>query len=187
MKASDFLLHILSGLGVVLFAWLARRPARYDAIEEAKVLHYGWIFRGLVCLACLLGVTIGLCGLLIDRAHREGAVVFALFTLGCGAVAAYAIPEVTRVRVLLTDRSITSLSPWRLPLTIAWEDVVRVTYTGFVGWFVITGNGGETIRVPACLRGIISLAEEVRERLSPAVYEKAESGFRFHGLSRGSR
>ncbi len=36
---------------------------------------------------------------------------------------AYAIPEVTRVRILLTERSITALSPWRLPRTIAWEDV----------------------------------------------------------------
>ncbi len=56
-----------------------------------------------------------------------------------------------------------------------------------MGWFVVRGTGGETIRVPACLRGIISLAEEVRERLDPMVYEKAEFGFRFHGLSGGSR
>ncbi len=71
MQASDFLLHIGIGLGTILFAWLARRPARYDAVEEARVLHYGWIFRAVVCVACLLGVTIGLSGLLISTGRPQ--------------------------------------------------------------------------------------------------------------------
>lgn len=183
MKAGDFLIHVLFGLGVLLFAWLARRPARHDPIEEARILHYGWIFRAVAYVGCLSGLTLGLCALTIGRAGiGDAAGVVALFTLGFGGMAAYAIPEVTWVRILLSDRSITARSPWRLPTMVAWEDVERVRYSALVGWFVITGTEGETIRVPACLRGVATLAEEVRARLAPAVYAKAERGFAFHGL-----
>jgi hypothetical protein len=186
MKAGDFLLHFLLATGTALLVGLARRPARYDPFEDANVLHYGWIFRVVGCAGCLFGLTIGLAGLPSGRraVDADTAVVFTLFTIGCAAVTAYAIPELTCLRILLTDRSITARSPWRLPRTIDWEDVSRVSYCSFLGWFVITGAEGETIRVPACLRGIAILADEVRGRLAPAVYAKAERGFAFHGLSR---
>lgn len=175
--------HVLTALSIGLLVWLARRPARIDPFDDTRVLAYPWAVRVVGWLGLLMAVGVCILAFGVEGvANARQAVIVVLFTLGFGSMGACLILDSTYTRVLLSDRSITALVPWRNPRTIAWEDVVRVRYSGAGSWFVIEGREGEKIRVSAFLTGIGTFAREIRARLPCSVYEEAQSGFATHHL-----
>jgi hypothetical protein len=183
MKFGDVALHVVLCLTTALGWWLATRPARVDPFDGAQILAYNWVFRVFAWLGLLLGVGAGLLGFLVEGVANAGAaVILALFVLGYGGLALYAILDFTCTRIYLTDRSITSHVLWRTPRTIAWDDVVVVHYSGVARWFVLEGREGETIRASAYLTGIGALAQEIRSRVPNGIYEKAVPGFAVHNI-----
>ena len=165
--------HLL--LAVILR--LIRKDARLDPMSGEMVLDYGWIMRGLGLLGTGFPVALALALFVVEGPGNRDSNRIIVGLLAFGFLTAFLIVETFGVSIRISDQSIVAHSAWRLPRTIAWDDVVRVNYSHVMAWFVVVGSDGTKIRASLFLSGIGTLVSEINSRLAPPVFEKARAGF----------
>ena len=156
---------------------LIRKDARLDPMSGEMVLDYGWIMRGLGLLGTGFPAALALALLVVEGPGNRDNNRIIVGLLAFGIFEAILIVETFGVSIRMSDQSIVAYSAWRLPRTIAWDDVLSVSYSHAMYWFVVIGSDGTKIRASLFLSGIGTLVSEINFRLPPPVFEKARAGF----------
>lgn len=174
--AIDVSHHIGEGIGVfltaALMAWIhhrARRPVPSDPFSGEKILKFGGIYGSLALFSILLS-GIGTFAALYYSYHDPQIGVAEIVFL-CGSTLAYLLLSLYMIslwlghRIVLGDQGITRHSPWRLPLTIQWNEVERISLSKGGGSFLVFGKDGQKIKISNELNGFGDFASEIRRRL----------------------
>lgn len=147
----------------LVFAFLGPKPTYASAIV---VMRYGRALR-FIAILFALAPPIGLAALMWYLPWRNSQMIAiaggTFFVIGilCGLL----LVEVSRVQIIVTEESITRMSPWTGTCTMKWSEIENVRYADVNRWFVITGGIG-VIRVSRYLGGLRELAETLRRKVS---------------------
>jgi hypothetical protein len=149
------------------------KPATIDPVSGASVLMFCWPLQAVGCAALIISAA-ALWALLFDNVGRNPANL--ILAIECGMVAAAAlwlIAQATWGRIVIDGHSITSHSPFRSPRTLAWDDVVGVSYSSWRECFVVRAKDDERIWVSVRLTGVIEFVETVETRVPTALEASA--------------
>jgi len=77
----------------------------------------------------------------------------------------YGLLEIFLTRLIVSDQSIISFSPWRGRREFRWDEIESVSYSAKVGGLTLKGPDGKKIRASVYLAGSGQLTEELRRRV----------------------
>ena len=141
-----------------------KRTARYPT----QVRTLGWVVLAIYATGSAYYLTV------VDP---ESRVLMASIAGLAMLLVLYIVLDFQGSSVTWTERSITSVAPWRSPLTIEWRDVSNVRFDEARGTLEIESYTGTKIRLQKLMAGIPALRAELRSRAvtrgSPSVKPSA--------------
>jgi hypothetical protein len=170
-EARLIFLVLAAGMFAVWLVVALRRRKLPPAVNVIGALHYGRWLRlfGLIVALSIPGLMAYVVWYFrwVDISHLiiAGVSLFAMSVLG-GVL----LLEAERVRLLITDKGLIGISPWRRKREVLWQEVDSVTYSPLNRWFVITGPGRRKIRASRSLVGIENLLKAVKANVPPPRY-----------------
>lgn len=171
---------LTAGLTALLLGAFARHALREPEVVGGTVtLRYLRALRivlwvGLVLFAALsVGV---LWPFLAGNTTEKDARTLAL-GLPVGLVLGAGCAAELRVALELDLEGIRGRTAFRGRRAIAWADVTAVKWSPSNHWFVVVDRRGEKIRVSRFLRGHTALLSLLREKVAPAIWEKAVAAY----------
>lgn len=170
---------ILTTIVIAYLAQIGRRPARIDPLTNARVLLYSRTLRFFVAFNFLI-FSACVFGSLVSGLPPVKMILATSFMGACAFWFGLMLVETWGIRVEFTDRSITGHSPWHLPRTIEWMDVIEVRYSQFWDGFLIRGGCGETIHASRFLVGVGEFASAMRSQIRPQICGEAMRKFHQH-------
>ena len=157
-----------------------RADASLDPTRKAIVMRYSVVYR-VVGLILLIIPVAAIISLVFEPAKEKemgellaagiAAVVFSILS-------GFILLETTCKNILVSKQGIESISPWRAPRYIAWDDVTRVRSLNNAYLFVIHADDGTKIAISLYFAGLAEFAATLKQRLPPASYTEAQRGIR---------
>ena len=167
----------------IAFYIAARARPKSDPVTGLRVVEYPMVIKALgwatmIAFGGLVFLIVRSAGL--TRAPPSVVVLFGVMLI----VSACMVLEFSATRTAWTEHEIVSSSPWTGEKRVLWTDIVKVTYSPLNQWFVIKSRSGVKIRLHTLLGGLVFLLRDLRIRLSPDVYTRAEEAMELLEQSR---
>ncbi len=163
------IIHIIAEIFTILFMiWLSRSRLRKGSPSERGLLAYPPALLVLGILYTLTFLGFAILTLLTSPNDAEKwslSLIFAAFSLGGLPIIAAALFERHRVSVWGIEYS--PLFGIGIFGYLPWSEVRRVTFSRFMGWFILEGHDGTKIRVSAMMTGLPEFARYLLAGVAP--------------------
>ena len=141
------------------------------------VLRYSWFLR---TFGFAIGILVPAFFILVVpvRTAAEVALEFILLAVSI-LFGGYYFIESMALRITVTQEGINSISPWRKPRFIRWNDIQEIVFSKANGLIIVIGPVGEKIRVSLFLIGIRDFLQEIETRVPASRCDKASELLRW--------
>lgn len=174
MTTLQFVLVALPAALMLLWLVLAAFGTRKAELPNAiAVLRYGSWLRSLALALAMLLPMIMIFVIAVFPWRDQKTLIYAgsSYLVTCLA-AGLAHIEVSRGLVYITEEGVTRISPWKGRVTLHWNEIERVEYSGLNSVFVVIG-AGRRIRVSRYLDGIKVFVETLKRKLATERFKPA--------------
>lgn len=162
---------VTSLIGYLTSSALKSKPT-IDAGTGARTFIYT---RGLKVLALISLVMPAFMGAVFLSFYFGGESDYEVWLVTClifAAMSAYQLLEAFSARLIVSEREITSLSPWTGKRTFQWKEIDSIRYSTLSRWHIIVGPSGKKIYASDYLSGAAELSTEFRTRIPPEKWRK---------------
>ena len=184
LAVNDLNIGLLSGVlgGLLAAAGLqfvrhAGGPARW--LDGALVLTRTRLYKGISVSITILFMPLAVWAVFAapwvsatDR--RYGQALFALVAL----LALMMVASTFYRRIVVSDKGITSRSPWTGTRFVAWSDIKDVRYVPIFQWLCLHGSSTGPVRIDLMFAGLPDFIDVASQHLSPRLSEGAVAAFR---------
>ena len=167
---------VTSLLGYFTSAALRSKPT-VDTGTGKRIFTYARGWRVLALISVVMPAGFGALSLQLYRAADSDYAVWLIICWLFTAMSGFLILETFVVRLLVSDREITSISPWTGKRTFQWREIDSICYSKISKWHIIGGPCGKKIYASDYLAGSGYLSAEFRKRIPMETWRKATGEF----------
>ena len=158
------IIAVTSLLGYFTSAAL-RSKSKINAATGERTFSYVRPFKALAVISLVLPIFMGFLTFQLSKSDQPDFIIWLVISLIFAAMSGYLLLECFFARVVISEESITSISPWSGQRTFKWAEIHSISYSKTSKWYIIRNCDGKKIRASDYLAGISELAVELKRRV----------------------